>query len=143
MCDLRMSKRRTLIELHALSGAQVPGDWVDNFETVRRHKDGSLIDVSLTISPIWGAEGKVVGAVKTVRVLLSASETEERQFRPSELRSPARTDMTHHEELIALAKGIGLFTDEGREALVSYMRRQEEEHSERLQAIRKLSEIGD
>jgi ERCC4-related helicase len=50
--------------------------------------------------------------------------------------------MTHHEELIALAKGIGLFTDEGCEALVSYMQRQEE-HSERLQAIRKLSEIGD
>jgi hypothetical protein len=50
--------------------------------------------------------------------------------------------MTHHEELIALAKGIGLFTDEGCEALVSYMQRQEE-HNERLQAIRKLSEIGD
>ena len=43
------------------------GDRVDNFETVRRHKDGSLIDVSLTISPINGAGGKVVGAVKTVR----------------------------------------------------------------------------
>jgi hypothetical protein len=50
--------------------------------------------------------------------------------------------MTHHEELIALAKGIGLFTDEGCEALVSYMQRQEK-NSERLQAIRKLSEIGD
>src|SRR5262249_17923377 len=34
------------------------GDQVDNFETVRRCKDGSLINVSLTISPIKGAEGK-------------------------------------------------------------------------------------
>jgi hypothetical protein len=50
--------------------------------------------------------------------------------------------MTHHEELIALAKDIGLFTDEGCEALVSYMQ-QEEERRERLQAIRRLSEIGD
>jgi PAS domain S-box-containing protein len=40
------------------------GDRVDNFETVRRHKDGRLIDVSLTISPIRGAAGKVVGALK-------------------------------------------------------------------------------
>jgi hypothetical protein len=39
-------------------------DRVDNFETVRRRKDGSLIDVLLTISPIESAEGKVVGAVK-------------------------------------------------------------------------------
>ena len=43
------------------------GDQVDNFETVRRCKDGSLINVSLTISPIKGAEGKVVGAVKIAR----------------------------------------------------------------------------
>jgi hypothetical protein len=50
--------------------------------------------------------------------------------------------MTHHEELIALAKGIGLFTDEGCEALVAYMQ-QQEEHDERLKAIRTLSEIGD
>jgi hypothetical protein len=40
------------------------GDQVDNFETVRQRKDGSLINVSLTISPIKGAEGKVVGAVR-------------------------------------------------------------------------------
>jgi PAS domain S-box-containing protein len=43
------------------------GDRVDNFETARRHKDGRLIEVLLTISPIRGAGGKVVGAVKSVR----------------------------------------------------------------------------
>jgi PAS domain S-box-containing protein len=43
------------------------GDRVDNFETVRRRKDGSLINVLLTISPIKDAEGKVVGAVKIAR----------------------------------------------------------------------------
>src|SRR5215831_5444407 len=43
------------------------GDRVDNFETVRQRKDGSLINVSLTVSPIKGAEGKIVGAVKIAR----------------------------------------------------------------------------
>jgi PAS domain S-box-containing protein len=38
------------------------GDRIDHFETVRRRKDGSLIDISLTVSPIRGSDGKVVGA---------------------------------------------------------------------------------
>jgi two-component system sensor kinase FixL len=38
------------------------GERVDNFETVRVHKDGRLIDVSVTVSPIMDASGKVVGA---------------------------------------------------------------------------------
>jgi two-component sensor histidine kinase len=33
-----------------------------HFETIRRRKDGTLIDISLTVSPIRGADGKVVGA---------------------------------------------------------------------------------
>jgi PAS domain S-box-containing protein len=38
------------------------GDGVDHFETIRRRKDGTLIDISLTVSPVRGADGKVVGA---------------------------------------------------------------------------------
>ena len=38
------------------------GARVDHFETVRRRKDGTLVDISLTVSPIRGADGKVVGA---------------------------------------------------------------------------------
>jgi PAS domain S-box-containing protein len=40
---------------------------VDHYETVRRRKDGSLIDISLTISPIMDAGGKVIGASKIAR----------------------------------------------------------------------------
>jgi PAS domain S-box-containing protein len=43
------------------------GDRIEHHETVRQHKDGSQIDVSLTISPIRTAEGKVVGASKSAR----------------------------------------------------------------------------
>jgi len=40
---------------------------VDHFETVRQRKDGSLIDVSLTVSPVRNAAGRVVGASKVAR----------------------------------------------------------------------------
>jgi PAS domain S-box-containing protein len=40
---------------------------VDHFETQRRKKDGSLIDVSLTISPIFSPAGDIIGVSKIVR----------------------------------------------------------------------------
>ncbi len=43
------------------------GERVEHFESVRVRKDGSLIDVSLTISPIRDADGKVIGASKIAR----------------------------------------------------------------------------
>jgi PAS domain S-box-containing protein len=49
-------------EEHAILSRIRRGDRVDHFETVRQRKDGTLIDISLTVSPIRGAEGKVVGA---------------------------------------------------------------------------------
>ena len=43
------------------------GGRIDHFETVRQRKDGSLIVVSLTVSPVKNAEGKIVGASKIAR----------------------------------------------------------------------------
>jgi PAS domain S-box-containing protein len=43
------------------------GERIDHYETVRRRKDGSLIDVSLTVSPIRNKTGKVIGASKIAR----------------------------------------------------------------------------
>ena len=43
------------------------GDTVDRLETVRLHKDGSLIDIAVLVSPIHDASGKVVGASKIAR----------------------------------------------------------------------------
>ena len=40
---------------------------VDHFDTVRQRKDGSRIEVSLTVSPIHAADGTVVGASKIAR----------------------------------------------------------------------------
>lgn len=43
------------------------GDRIDHFESVRVRKDGSLVDVSLTISPILNSAGRMIGASKTAR----------------------------------------------------------------------------
>ncbi|HVL37958.1 MAG TPA: PAS domain S-box protein [Fimbriimonadaceae bacterium] len=43
------------------------GEHVDHFETVRRRKDGTQIDISLTISPVRDADGQIVGASKIAR----------------------------------------------------------------------------
>jgi PAS domain S-box-containing protein len=43
------------------------GRAVDHFQTVRRRKDGSLLDVSLTVSPIINEAGVIIGASKIAR----------------------------------------------------------------------------
>jgi PAS domain S-box-containing protein len=43
------------------------GERVDHFETIRRRKDGSLIDISLTISPVRDVRGNIIGASKVAR----------------------------------------------------------------------------
>ena len=52
------------------------GERVDHFETVRRHKDGAPIDISLTISPVKDASGIVIGASKIARDITDRKHTE-------------------------------------------------------------------
>src|SRR5215468_1878209 len=47
------------------------GERIDHFETVRARKDGSLLEVSVTISPIKDAKGRVMGASKVARDITS------------------------------------------------------------------------
>lgn len=43
------------------------GERIDHYETVRQRKDGSLVDISLTVSPVEDANGRVIGASKIAR----------------------------------------------------------------------------
>ena len=53
------------------------GERIDHFETVRQRKHGSLIVVSLTVSPVKDAEGKIVGASKSARDITEQKRTQE------------------------------------------------------------------
>jgi PAS domain S-box-containing protein len=53
------------------------GERVDHFETVRRRKNGTLLNVSLTISPVRDASGKIVGASKIARDITGQKRAEE------------------------------------------------------------------
>jgi PAS domain S-box-containing protein len=52
------------------------GERIDHFETVRRRKDGSLVEISLTISPLRGAAGNIIGASKIARDISSRTRNE-------------------------------------------------------------------
>lgn len=43
------------------------GERIDHFETIRQHKDGTPLDISLTVSPIVDDRGRIVGASKIAR----------------------------------------------------------------------------
>ena len=55
------------------------GDHVEPYETVRRRKDGSLVDISLTVSPIHDGSGQVVGASKIARDISDRKQIDARQ----------------------------------------------------------------
>src|SRR5262249_46541480 len=70
----RREEERTIIE-HLRRGERV-----DHFETIRVRKDGTLLDISLTISPVKDPNGRVVGASKVARDVTARKRDElERQ----------------------------------------------------------------
>jgi PAS domain S-box-containing protein len=53
------------------------GEPIDHYETVRRRKDGTLVAVSLTVSPIKDRHGKIVGASKIARDITERKRAEQ------------------------------------------------------------------
>ena len=68
-------------ELPAIVEKLKRGERLEHYETVRVRKDGTRVDVSLTISPIKNSEGKVIGASKIARdITMSKREAEASRF---------------------------------------------------------------
>jgi PAS domain S-box-containing protein len=55
------------------------GERIDHYETTRQRKDGSTVDISLTVSPIRNPEGKIIGASKIARDVTERRRAEEQQ----------------------------------------------------------------
>jgi hypothetical protein len=55
------------------------GECIDHYETVRRRKDGTLFDISLTVSPINDESGHVIGASKIGRDITRRVQNDRRR----------------------------------------------------------------
>jgi PAS domain S-box-containing protein len=55
------------------------GERIDHYETIRQRKDGSLIDISLTVSPIKDRKGNIVGASKIARDISDRRRIQQQQ----------------------------------------------------------------
>ena len=83
-------------------GKALQGQWYGQYETVRVRKDGTKVDVELTVSPITDSRGKVIGCLSSCRDI-----SERRQFQSS-LTSRMRefTTLTHFTERLQAARQI-------------------------------------
>ncbi|RFC32501.1 MAG: PAS domain S-box-containing protein [Candidatus Nitrotoga sp. SPKER] len=73
-----------LAEEHEIMGNIKSGQRISHFETIRRRKDGSLVELSITVSPIKDTQGNIIGASKiardiTARKTVEKELTEERE----------------------------------------------------------------
>jgi PAS domain S-box-containing protein len=82
------------------------GERVDHFETIRRAKDGRLVDMSITVSPVKNAAGHIVGASKVARDITERRRLEEQRAlllaREQEARRRAEALNSAKDELLAI-----------------------------------------
>jgi PAS domain S-box-containing protein len=72
------------------------GERVEHYETIRRRKDGTLVNVSLTVSPIFDEQGQVLGASKIARDITDRKRIEQE-----------RRNIEQRERAIAVTTAIG------------------------------------
>jgi len=94
-----------LDEFEAILRQVAAGSQVEPFDTVRVTKDGRRIDVSLTVSPIHDATGRVVGASALARDVTAAHRAQ-RELRDSEARWRAIVDAAEDAIVVIDARGL-------------------------------------
>jgi PAS domain S-box-containing protein len=55
------------------------GQRIEHYETVRRRKDGSLIDISISVSPLKDSDGTIIGASKIARDITERKRAQEQE----------------------------------------------------------------
>jgi PAS domain S-box-containing protein len=91
------------------------GQSIDHYETVRRCKDGRLIDVSLTISPVKDPNGGIVGVSKIARDITKQKQTERRLAKQTRL-----LDLSNDAILVRDAQDRITYWNDGARELYGY-----------------------
>jgi len=71
-------------ELRDIPAKVCQGERVEPYRTVRKRKDGSLVDVSLTVSPVKDEEGRIIGASAIARDITELRHAEDELRRSEE-----------------------------------------------------------
>ena len=71
----------------------VHGDHVAPFETVRRHKDGHFIEVSVSFSPVCDGDGNVIGVAKIARDVTELKRTQRELVRAKEVAEASNREL--------------------------------------------------
>ena len=82
------------------------GERIEHYETIRKRKDGTLRNISLTVSPIRGPDGRIVGASKIARDITESKRAEAR------LRDALKDAQEAHEETDTINR-LGRMLSEG------------------------------
>ncbi len=75
------------------------GERIEHFETVRQRKDGELLDVSLTVSPVRDDFGRIIGAAKIARNITERRRAEQALRTSEKLASAGRMAATMAHEI--------------------------------------------
>ena len=87
------------------------GERIEHYETIRQRKDGRLIEISLTVSPIVDGAGTIVGASKIARDITQRKRAEESQAAlyqfTDRLFRAGTVDDVHEAALDAIVRALG------------------------------------
>ena len=112
------------------------GERIDHYETVRQGKDGALVDVSLTVSPMKDDDGKVFGASKIARDISALKRGQRIQHALYELASTVNSAVALHDIFEAALDAICHCQNTQRSAILLY----DSEGTMRFRAWRNLSD---
>ena len=87
------------------------GERVEHFDTIRRRKDGSLINVSITVSPVKQPDGRVIGASKIARDISDRVRNDRRRLAQYTVASLLAGSWTLEEAASAILQTIASIGD--------------------------------
>jgi PAS domain S-box-containing protein len=111
------------------------GESIDHYETVRRRKDGRLIDISVTVSPIRDERGNIIGASKVARDITERKRLEKEIIEISN-REQQRIGQDLHDGLCQELAGIELMCQVLEQKLAAKSKAESKQVGEITQHIR-------